>query len=488
MAYLVYLLESDLDRARLITEKAPGKEFRVEAVADLQELYRAIQKNVPDAVFVGFRWIQPQLDRVKFTKEYVSFVYGEGIEIDNRLRLYRQGVDRVLEWSEKCAGNMFTLLKIRFYRDRELFPYLQKFVTRGKLSDFNLFELLGKAIFSKKNYIFKLLDGEWTAKMRVYRGEIIEALAPPLRGEEAAIAILLHRNGQLRMQPFVKDSEISTLSASTPGILAEAQYEAQMIRRFAAGLPGGNPVFQITGTLPIETAEERTQTILHLVEKEKSLLNILQKSPYSVLKTFRILESLYRKGHIQLDKSFQDEMRFNENDIEVIRHKLFPPGVVEGRLVVLGFPGSGKTQLIKTLAGSQKEGIKTVQSLDFTRLKLPGGLRLNVFGVSVDEYFQPIMQKLSENMLGYIFVLDASQQENLEYVHYLIHQMLSKYHVPMAVAVTGVRGDVEKVLQFLRQQLHLPPEVPLLPVNPEDFHQVRQIFYQMMGREVIQES
>jgi len=488
MAYVIYLLESDLDRAKLISDQAPGKDFQVEAVADLDELYSSIQKVMPDAVFVGFRWIQPRLRQVKFSKEYVSFVYGEHIEMDDRLQLYRQGVDRVLEWSDKCATNLFTLAKIRFYRDRELLPYLQKFITRGKLNEFHLADILAKSILEKKNLIFKLLDGDWTAKMRVFRGEVVEAWAPPLSAEEAAIAILLHRQGQLRMQSFVKESDINTFGVSTLGILTEAKFQDEMLREFTARFPTNNPVFQLARGISPESVNSDIQTILRLVQSEKYLSRIFQKSPYSILKTFRILEELYRQGKIQIDESFRSEMKFTREDAEVIRQKLFPTGVVEGRLIVLGFPGSGKTQLIKTLAGSQKSDIKTVQSLDFTRLKFPEGLRLNIFGISVDEYFQPIMRKLSENMLGYIFMVDYSRQDNLEYVNYLLQQMLAKYPVPMVVAVTGIQGDVDKAIQSLRSRLNLSYDVPVVAVNPDDFYQVRQIFYAMSSRTVAQES
>jgi len=154
-----------------------GRHLFLEMAKRADVVLEGFRPGVMDRLEIGW----PRLRQVKFSKEYVSFVYGEHIEMDDRLQLYRQGVDRVLEWSDKCATNLFTLAKIRFYRDRELLPYLQKFITRGKLNEFHLADILAKSILEKKNLIFKLLDGDWTAKMRVFRGEVVEAWAPTAR-------------------------------------------------------------------------------------------------------------------------------------------------------------------------------------------------------------------------------------------------------------------------------------------------------------------
>jgi len=65
----------------------------------------------------------------------------------------------------------------------------------------------------------------------------------------------------------------------------------------------------------------------------------------------------------------------------------------------------------------------------------------------------------------------------MEYIKYLIQQIISEYSVPLVFALTNVGDDAQTVTAEMQKALNIPDEFEILPLNPEDFNQIRQLFY-----------
>jgi signal recognition particle receptor subunit beta len=52
---------------------------------------------------------------------------------------------------------------------------------------------------------------------------------------------------------------------------------------------------------------------------------------------------------------------------------------------------------------------------------------------------------LSEGLVGYIFLIDAQNDQDLEYTNYLISNLITTHDVPYTLAVTNLDKSVKKV-------------------------------------------
>ena len=479
MPSLIYLLESDIDRAKKIVDVSGSTEFQVELVSNVSELADNIENTLPDALFIGFPWIKDVDKDADFLKDFTTFVYGENIPMEQKLRLYDQGVNRVISWNENTPRVLFQFLKMYGFRYRELKPVIQKYITRGNLEGFQIKEILLNAILEKKNLILKIQDRDWYGKLRIFQGEVMEAACSGQVGVDAALSILQHQKGGFRLRGYSKGEEISTASVSGFALLVESGFESEAIEKFLNDLGVRNPIFKLSENETKNTISPEQSTIIELLGKYPEFHSVLWKSPYHVYKTVRLIEQLYRQGLIAVDKETVDLNRFTEDDIEYIRKKLFSSGMKEGRLIVLGFPTSGKSHLIKTLAGIHRTDLKSVQSLDFTRIQLAKDIRINVFGISTDSYFQPMLQKLSMDILACFFIVNYNQVDKIEYTRYLLHQFLTNFSVPVVIGLTYIENDTRQALAEMRKNLNVPEEIEIVPLDPENFDQIRQLFYHL---------
>lgn len=479
MATNVYLLEANLDLAKKISDTATGAGYRMELVSDLRKLSDYIEKKVPDAVCIGYEWIRESLKKLNFLRPHFTIIYGENIDTEDRLYLYRQGIARIIELPENEVSILFHALRTHKFRERELKPLLERYVTRGKIQESQLREILFNSVLEKRNLIIKLQDGSWMAKLRIFQGEMVEAVCPGLSGLEAVLEILQHHSGNFRMQSFYKSREYSAIYASTYAMIAESDYEARITREFLEKFEVGNPIFQKSDDIQTKNLSSEELRLLDLVDRGNDFRSIVNSCSNPVLKTIRNLDKLYQKGAIFVDVDKINLNRFTAEDVRFIRDRLFKNGAKEGRLFVMGFPSSGKSDLLKTLAKIQHGELKSVQSLEFVHLQMAPDLHLNVMGISIDSYFQPLMEKLSSNMLACFFVVDASQQEKMEYTKYLIHQFLSNYQVPLVIALTNVQENPEQVQADLRERLNIPLDVDIVSINPHDILQIRRLFYHL---------
>jgi signal recognition particle receptor subunit beta len=63
---------------------------------------------------------------------------------------------------------------------------------------------------------------------------------------------------------------------------------------------------------------------------------------------------------------------------------------------------------------------------------------------------------LSEGLLGYIFLIDAEKQEELEYTNYILNHLISAYSVPWTLAITNIDKKDSKLLKQIKSAITLP--------------------------------
>jgi signal recognition particle receptor subunit beta len=169
------------------------------------------------------------------------------------------------------------------------------------------------------------------------------------------------------------------------------------------------------------------------------------------------------------------ERLLSSKEVTELRKRLNAREVFSGKLLILGPKTCGKTDFIRLFNQGSRSGVRTNQDLDFTKIELDKDFYLQVFGIGMDKKLTGIIQKLSEGLLGYIFLIDAEQPELLEYSNYLINYLVNTYHVPWACAVTNIDKNKTDQIRKIRTSLVITPNRDVLVCDVTDKDDVRKV-------------
>ncbi len=127
-----------------------------------------------------------------------------------------------------------------------------------------------------------------------------------------------------------------------------------------------------------------------------------------------------------------------------------PPGT----LLVLA--NEGRSKFINTIANLYNAPVKSSSEIDVTQIKLSDTTRFAGLGVSVQEAFIPTLEKVANQLIGGILLLDAQKPSEWEYGNYIFSQIANLYKRPYIVALTNLKPDSIKAIEALQKTLVLP--------------------------------
>jgi len=165
------------------------------------------------------------------------------------------------------------------------------------------------------------------------------------------------------------------------------------------------------------------------------------------------------------------------------------------KVVVTGPFNAGKTTFIKAvseitvlsterqISDTSDEGSgETTVAMDFGRITVSDDVVLYLFGTPGQERFSFMWETLSEGMLGFVLLVDATDTESLEDAKSMIDFFKNMSDVPFVVAGNKVAADDVPTLQSLRSSLGLADDVPLLPVDAREKDSVKSVLLGLLHR------
>jgi hypothetical protein len=158
------------------------------------------------------------------------------------------------------------------------------------------------------------------------------------------------------------------------------------------------------------------------------------------------------------------------------------------KVVVTGPFNAGKTTFIKavseiTVLSTERQvsdvsgegGGETTVAMDFGRITVSDDVVLYLFGTPGQSRFSFMWETLSEGMLGFVLLVDATRPDTLTDAKEMIGFFGEMSDVPFVVAANKVdAGDTESIRR-VRTDLGLSDEVPLLPVDARDKDSVKAV-------------
>lgn len=158
------------------------------------------------------------------------------------------------------------------------------------------------------------------------------------------------------------------------------------------------------------------------------------------------------------------------------------------KVIVTGPFNAGKTTFIKAVSEidvlsterqvsdvSGEGGGETTVAMDFGRITVSDDVVLYLFGTPGQSRFSFMWETLSEGMLGFVLLVDATEPETLSDAREMIAFFTEMSDVPFVVAANKVAAEDTETIRSVRTDLNLPDRVPLLPVDARDKDSVKAV-------------
>ncbi len=168
----------------------------------------------------------------------------------------------------------------------------------GSVQDMNVVDLLQTFEVSRKSGIVHLTNGEVEAHIYFRDGKVVDAALGRLCGEEAVYRALIWNEGNFEVE-FSKVECPDVIESSTQGLLMEGMRRVDEWGRLLEALPPLSTVFEVDSEELLERLNEipdELNAILRLFDGKRSLMRVVDASPFEDLSTLSTISKLYFEG------------------------------------------------------------------------------------------------------------------------------------------------------------------------------------------------
>ncbi len=142
------------------------------------------------------------------------------------------------------------------------------------------------------------------------------------------------------------------------------------------------------------------------------------------------------------------------------------------KLVVIGRDSFHLSAFVKNLAGPESS-VRKIDSATFRHLEmgerqLPSQQAFEIIGISMEQQFTRLLANVAHDLVGFILVIEAQQQENLGYCGYLLKMLKAGYKIPFGIAVIKAPEKKNLSPDTLRDLVNAEPADYLHECNPSD--------------------
>ncbi len=363
----------------------------------------------------------------------------------------------------------------------------------GSLDDFNLAGLINIFGKEKRNGILRIKTPVSSGKIYFNDGMIIHAVAGNRKADDAVFYMLTWNKGWFSMSPLPLRSVQNKMKLSNLGLLLHGEYIRNTFFEKINRLGGLNRQIRVInqGDLIQRQKDPLYAELISSMSVFRGLHEIIEFSPYEMIPTVDMLMQLNGTRNLEFRETAQEigdlyveesqerpgpaENLLNTQDVARLREQLDALDKNSGKLIILGTNTCGKTDFIRNFNQGSLSGVRSNQELDFTKIELDKSFYLQVFGIALDRRLAEIVQKLSEGLLGYVFLVDAERPDEFEYTTYVMQNLIGTNDVPFTVAVTNIAAGDNKKYKQISQQIRVPEKRQILVCDVTSKDDVRKV-------------
>ena len=304
------LVDADPRSVRVLEVSLRKSGFSVTTASDGVDAFSKIQFSTPDLILADTRL--PRMDGFEFVKRLKENSELSGVpvvfltsqrSIEDKIRGLELGVEDYLTkpiFVRELTARVNLLLARRTQeRMATSLPSGPRTRLSGSLEDMGLVDLLQTFEVSRKSGIARVREPRGVEIVIYFRdGKVVDAELGRLRGEEAVYRALIWNVGTfaVQFQPVTNEDIIPT---STQGLLMEGMRRVDEWGRLLEQSPPLETVFEIDRDQLVERLSEipdELNGILKLLDGRRTLLQVIDESPFEDLSTLSTITKLFFEG------------------------------------------------------------------------------------------------------------------------------------------------------------------------------------------------
>jgi CheY-like chemotaxis protein len=310
------LVDADPRSVRVLEVSLKKAGYIVTISSDGADALAKIQLSAPDLILTDTRL--PRLDgyelarRLKERPEHASipivFLTSQK-SVEDKVRGLELGIEDYLTkpiFVRELIARVNLLLARRTQESMATSaPLTARTRLSGSLEDMGVVDLLQTFEVSRKSGVAKIDDGRKVIEIYFRDGKVVDAKLGRLRGEEAVYRALIWNNGtfEVDFRP-VKNPDL--IPTSTQGLLMEGMRRVDEWGRLLEQLPPLTTVFRIDHDQLVDRLNEipdELNGILRLFDGRRTLLDVVDDSPYEDLSTLSTITKLFFEGLLVVSES-----------------------------------------------------------------------------------------------------------------------------------------------------------------------------------------
>jgi hypothetical protein len=272
----------------------------------------------------GYELVRRLKERPEQANIPVAFLTGQK-SIEDKIRGLELGVEDYLTkpiFVRELIARVNMLLARRTHDTMATSVQSRRTHFSGSLEDMGVVDLLQTFEVSRKSGVARVYDGKREARIFFRDGKVIDAELGKLRGEEAVYRglILSGGNFEVEFRGIPNDDVIST---STQGLLMEGMRRVDEWGRLLEQLPPLETVFEVDHLQLMERLNEvpdELNGILKLFDARRTLLDVVDESPFEDLSTLSTITKLFFEGLLVVSEHpVEDDVILGERELGMSR-------------------------------------------------------------------------------------------------------------------------------------------------------------------------
>ncbi len=332
------LVDADPRSVRVLEVSLKKAGYSVTTAENASDALEKVEFSVPDLILTdtrlpgtdGYAFVKRLKDNRELSTIPVVFLTSEK-SIEDKMRGLELGVEDYLTkpiFVRELIARVTLLLARKTQQSMATtMPNSRRTRLSGSLEDRGVVDLLQTFEVSRKSGVARVADGPREARIYFRDGRVVDAVMGRLRGEEAVYRALLWTVGTFEVEfcPVANDEVITT---STQGLLMEGMRRVDEWGRLAEQLPPALAIFEVAYDQLMERLNEipdELNAILKLFDGRRTLLDVVDESPFEDLSTLQTVSKLFFEGLLVV-KEDADHLGADEDIVPTSHHsESLPP-------------------------------------------------------------------------------------------------------------------------------------------------------------------
>jgi DNA-binding response OmpR family regulator len=305
------LVDADARSLRVLEVSLRKAGYNVTVATDGEEALRKVESSAPDLVLSdvklprmdGYAFVRKLKERPEWSRIPVVFLTSQR-SVEDKIRGLELGVEDYLTKPIFVRELLARVQLLLARREKDSMAMSRPAQSAGRtqfsgsIQDMAVVDLLQTFEVSRKTGVVHLKSGLQNAHVYFRDGKVLDAELGVLTGEEAIYRALTWNEAtfEVSFEPVTRQDAIE---ASTQGVLMEGMRRLDEWSRMTEQLPPLHRALEVDHAelgFRIGEIPDEVNGILRLVDGKRSMLEVIEESPFEDLSTLSTLSKLYFEG------------------------------------------------------------------------------------------------------------------------------------------------------------------------------------------------